>query len=52
LPAARAEAQRLGSPVVVADQPHSDTALAAALQGAGYHRHCDFFDGTIEPARF
>lgn len=47
LPAARAEAKRLGSPVVVADQPHSDTALAAALQGAGYHRHCDFFDGTI-----
>ena len=51
LPAARAEAQRLGSPVVVADQPHSDTALASALQDAGYHRHCCFFDGTIEPAR-
>ena len=51
LPAARAEAQRLGIPVVVADQPHSDTALAGALQDAGYHRHCGFFDGTIEPAR-
>jgi hypothetical protein len=51
LPAARAEAQRLGSPIVVADQPRSDTELAGALQDAGYHRHCGFFDGTIEPAR-
>jgi hypothetical protein len=30
----------------------SDTALASALQDAGYRRHCGFFDGTIEPARF
>ena len=51
LPAARAEAQRLGSPVVVADQPQGDTALAGALEDAGYHRHCDFFDGTIEALR-
>jgi hypothetical protein len=48
LPAARIEAQRLGSPVVVAVQPLGDTALAGALEDAGYRRHCGFFDGTTE----
>ena len=51
LPAARIEAQRLGSPVVVAVQPHGDTALAGALEDAGYRCHCGFFDGTIEAFR-
>jgi hypothetical protein len=48
LPAARAEARRLGCPLVVADQPHRDTGLASALRQAGYRRHCDFFHGELQ----
>ena len=46
LPAAEAEALLLGSPVVVVDQPPSARGMAAALEAAGYRRHCDFFTGT------
>jgi len=50
LAAACAEAERLGSPVVVADQPHGGTRLAGPLRDAGYGRHCDFYEGTLSGA--
>lgn len=47
LPVARAEAARLGAPVVVVDQPAGDDALGAALPGAGFSCHCEFLTGTV-----
>jgi hypothetical protein len=51
LPAAYAEAERLGSPVVVANQPHGAASLAGALEDAGYYRHCGFFEGSLTPEK-
>jgi hypothetical protein len=47
LPLARAEAARLGSPVIVVDQRPDDQDLVSVLDNAGFYRHCDFFAGTI-----
>jgi hypothetical protein len=46
LTAAPGEAVRLGSPVIVVNQPSDDLALADALSANGYQRHYDYFDGT------
>jgi len=40
---ARKEAVRLGSPLVVIDQPGNAGELGRALLEAGFVRHCDFF---------
>jgi hypothetical protein len=45
--AAAGEAARLGSPVVVVNQPAADRALAEALAAGGYRRHCDYLDGSV-----
>jgi hypothetical protein len=42
LAAARLQAQVVGSPVVVVDQPVDNDALDAALTANGFIRHCDF----------
>lgn len=47
LPSARAEAERLGSPVIVVDQRPADKELGFVLDNAGFYRHCDFLAGTI-----
>lgn len=47
LPSAEAQAQRLGSPIIVVEQPASDTELASRLDEAHFYRHCDFFTGTV-----
>ena len=47
LTAARAEAERLGTPVVVVDQPSTDSDLGVGLGAGGFHRHCDFYVGAF-----
>jgi hypothetical protein len=41
------EAPRLGCPAVVVSQSTGDDDLAAALQDAGFRRHCDFLTGLV-----
>lgn len=41
------EATELGCPVIVVDQPSDDRALAHAVHGDGYQRHCDYLDGPV-----
>jgi hypothetical protein len=44
LAAAVTEGAALGAPVVVVDQPATDTPLGEALEAAGFVRHCDFLE--------
>ena len=47
LPAAVDKATDIGCAAVVVNQVAGDDALAGSLAGAGFHRHCDYYSGTI-----
>ena len=47
LPAAFAEAPGLGCAAVVVNQAAGDEDLAVLLGGAGFRRHCDYYEGTV-----
>jgi len=47
LPASLERAPQLGCPAIVVNQVAGDDALAEALSGAGFRRHCDYYAGAI-----